>query len=430
VGVHHGYLVLERNGILQEVINHARTAAYLANPDFAVAGIRLCDVLDEGGCATYRFIPECDPYTGELDWVEQIFDDPTTDQAPWHNDSYPESADALGFWIEEWTGLGAGHTSRDSITMGRPGGGVTLGRATSGGRVQKFQVLLFARSEEGMQYLFDWLDATLTGVCGGCVGENMMIRRTCGSEWDPGKGIGLMRNVGLTEGAEWQADVFQRGSCYLRRVSFTLTAGDPCVYLLDGAIEEDPNNQVADLPDCFDASVVNTTRYPCRPSCSELDDTCRTIVSWEISMVGAAAPIILFRNDNDAQSIPFRAIVYADPLGIGHSPNPCALRLLGQVYVRPLPAWSEQTWDVLGRTMLFEDVTTGVPIETSAYIDANDPPYPRWFTTGCGLIHLVMEPASLCADWDGTTYTWQGMEFDPPHFPDVSVRVGERTSCG
>lgn len=429
MGVHHGYLLLSRYDQTQEVFNHARTSTYLSNPDLAVDGVSVCDILDDGGCETYHYLPECDPYTGEIEWVAQPFGEPDLDPAPWYNPDYPESADALGFWVEEWTGLGAGHTSRSVVNVGRSGGGVTLGRATSTGRVMKFQVLLLARTEDAMQYLFDWLDATLTGTCGGCVNENLWYRRTCGDPIEPVKGVGEMRQVGLTEGLEWQADVFQRGSCYLRRVSFTLTAGDPCVYLPDSPIAIDPNNQTADLPTCFDDATINGFRFPCRPSCAELTDDCRTILTWESSTVGAAAPVVTFSNDSDDASIPFRAIVYGDPLGIGHSPNPCALHLLGEIYVRPLPGWADLIWDVLGRTIQFQDVTTGLPVVSSAYIDANDPPYPRWFTTGCGLIHLVLEPATLCGEWDGANFEWNGITFTDPHFPDVSVRAGERVGC-
>lgn len=362
--------------------------------------------------------------------VELAFDTPATDPAPWYNANYPESADALGFFITEWTGLGEGHVSRPSSNVGNYGGGVRLGRSSADGRVMKLNFILFARSEESMIYLFDWLGATLTGVCGGCADESILIRRTCGSIANPRKGLGEMRRVGVTTGLEWLADLVPRGSCFLRAASVTLTVGDPAIYLPDTNVPAAPDDQIADLPDCFDNVTINGTRIPCRPGCVELEDTCRTILSFEADPMGAMAPIVTMINDHDEATIPMRVIVYADPLEIGHSPNPCGLAILGEIYVRPLPPWSSMVWDVAGRTVLYRDVTTGVLTETYAYLDENDPPIPRDFTLGCGHFHLVLEPGSLCGEWTLGQFTWNGIEFDDPHYPEVSLRLQERVGGG
>ena len=115
----------------------------------------------------------------------------------------------------------------------------------------------------------------------------------------------------------------------------------------------------------------------------------------------AVGPIVEWYNDNPEHSIPFRAIIYADPFEIGVTPNPCGLEIVAEIYVRPLPPYAMLRWDVVGREVLYRDVTTGVFRPGYAFITPNDPPHKRFAALACGQAHLVVEPASFCGELDG-----------------------------
>lgn len=437
-GPRHNWLYLVNGDNIVEVINGARTATYLQT--IGIDGIEICSILDLAGCPTYQWAPYAvdsadATIVGAYDpcsWVALEFDDPALDPAPWYDENYPESADALGFMIEDWTGLDSSHLSRPATVRGGAGGGVVLSGLAAGGRVQKLNVILLARSEEAMMYLFDWLDSTLIGSCRACATDTLLFRRVCGDEVDPARGVGEQRRVGLVEGLKWESDVAGQGRCYLRRASFTMTAGDPCIYSPEFDAEESLDSYVADVPTCLADANLSALRVPCRPSCSELTVDCRTSITFEVSRVGFAAPIVHLYNGFDTQSIPTRILVYSDPFGVGtDAPNPCGLPLLGEVYVAPLPPYSHMVWDVVGRRILYRDVSTGDFVESSAFIGANDPPIPRFFSVPCGAAHVVMEPGDFCLVEDGLEYEWPKGDilFTDPHFPEMEITLGERLSC-
>ena len=59
------------------------------------------------------------------DWDPLVLTTPGADSvAPWYSALYPESADAYGFWIEEWTGLDDAHIIRPVTTVGQGAGAV------------------------------------------------------------------------------------------------------------------------------------------------------------------------------------------------------------------------------------------------------------------------------------------------------------------
>lgn len=367
-----------------------------------------------------------------VEWASLAFSTPSVDGAPWYNAAYPESADALGFFIEEWTGLDDAHVKRPSTTWGGMGGGAGLGSVSADGRTMSINLLLFGRTEDAVEYLFRWLASVMTGVCQTCVTDSILIRRFCGSTADPNKGLAELRRVGLISGLKWESEPFGRAACYLRRASFTLMAGDPCMYLPDTDVAADVSDYVASLHTCFSGtSTVAADREFCRPSCSELDlATCRSSYKFTVDPLGVAAPIVTWHNNMSQYSFPFRAIVYADPGGIGTTPNPCGLPILGELYVRPLPPSTTLRWDVAGRTVDVRDPGTGGFTSGWAYTEANDPPRRRFFAVPCGTAHLVMEPGTVCiTNPSGTTWTNGDLTFNPPTFPTVDIRLQERVSC-
>ena len=460
-GPYQGWAYLrDQTGQPREIFNHARTAAYLANPDLAIAGISICDILEFGGCQGYAYEPWCeveveDPtatiptldtesgvpsdFESDVDieaegipppqgeWEPYVFITPAADGAPWYNANYPESADALGFFVEEWTGLDNRHVQRK--VAARPFGG-QLGALGASERVMKMNVIAFARSERAMEYQFRWLEATLSTVCSTCETSSMWIRRWCPTDlealWD---GIAELRDVGLIEGLSWESDLMDISRCFIRRMSFTLAAGDPCMYS-PGVDSAEAPSATANLAACLNDITTDANASRCRPTCNELSSQCRTVYTYDVDPMGAMAPIVTLTNNDDEFSAPVRVIAYADPMGVGVDPNPCGLHALGEIYVSLLPPWSELIWDVAGRTIRYRDGTTGDEVGGWAFVGGNDPPIPRYFTMPCGEVHIVMELASRCLQLDGVTwYSGATPLGSVPHYPTVSVTLVERHGC-
>jgi hypothetical protein len=428
-GPNHGYLLIkDRMGGAHELLNNARTASYLANPDLAIDLIDICSIEPNGGCDSYAYMPNCGP-GGDGSWSALQFDRPESDPAPWYNSLYPQSADALGFIVEDWTGLDDGHIRRSTTAWDR---GHSLGPLGSSGRVMKINVFLFGRTEEATEYLFRWLGSTLSSVCSTCASESILIRRFCGDVDNLWDGIAEMRRVGLVEGLRWENEPIPLGdgSCYFRRASFALQAGDPCMYLPEQEVPPYDGDVTANISTCLSNSPTDPEREFCRPICAELANSCRTSYTFDVSPMAAMAPVVTFTNSSAQHNYPFRAIVYYDPYEMDNFNNPCGLQILGEIYVRPLPPSSALRWDVTGRQVEFRDPSTGGFTSGWAYIDANDPPRQKFFALPCGHHHLILEPASLCADFvSGTTWTLDGITYVTPTFPTTQILLSERMSC-
>lgn len=369
-------------------------------------------------------------FTIPSSWEPLVFFGPSFDDAPWYNEDQPESADALGFFIDEWTGLGNEHVSRHIAPKGGWGGGAQLGPLSAGARTMAFGVQMFATSVEGMEYLFRWLEQTLYSVCDTCSTDSILIRRFCPSGDDLWSGVVRMNNVGLSAGPNWENELLQINKCYHRRVSFVLTVGDPCMYLPGTDYEFE---DTANLTQCFGDVFVDPDRNPCRPECIELSANnadCRQRLTIDVGPVEAAvAPVVTLENTTTEYSVPTRVLVYYDPAGISPT-NPCSLQLLGELYVRPIRPGATLKWDVAAREVMYRDHTTGLFVPGWAYIDPNDPPVRRWFTLPCGQVDVVLEPSTLClTDQGGGIYDDGVHTFNDPAFPSPSVELVPRIGC-
>lgn len=152
---------------------------------------------------------------------------------PWYDARLPESTEAYGFVVEEWTGLDGAHHVRTSMPTGANRGGAYYGPQSHSQRVWKLNVLLHSSTERGAEYLFRWLESKLLNCCGSlCDTQFAWIRQVCPSdpEQAPQEGVARAERVVLLEGPTWEAQPTERGGCYLRRASFTLGVGDPCLY--------------------------------------------------------------------------------------------------------------------------------------------------------------------------------------------------------
>lgn len=433
---HHGWLqIVDVNGEWHELFNHARTSDYLSNsPEPGCA--RVSNVLLDGGCKAYRYTPELDPLSEECEWYEwdewsQPEGAPGLPPAPWYNPRYPESAKALGFWVEEWTGLDSGHIQRGMTSVGGKRGGGQLGRVTSNHREMAFEIFLFGTSERALDYLFRWLDATLSSVCATCATNTIMLRRFCPDLDEPTEhpsdGVVEMRGVGLMQGLEWAEEPIERMGCFMRRATFTLAAEDPCMYSFATGVPVDAS---ADLYACLSEALISPSRNPCRPTCSELDATCRTWYTFDVDSVSASSPRVTLVNDGPGPTIPTRLRIYSDPAGVGVAAGPCGLPLVAELYVRPLPESSELIWDGPGSQVLFRDASTGGPIGGFQFIDTNQVGVPRFAGLGCDTYHVVMEPALFClTDLGGGAFSDGFNSFFPPRFPGITVDLQERMGC-
>lgn len=367
-------------------------------------------------------------YLGPNVWEPEQYLSPVIDEAPWYNQNRPESADAFGFFVEEWTGLDSAHVQRPVSASGTYRS--ALGALSARERVMKLNVLIVARTEQATEYLFRWLEGVLSDVCSGCGTSAMYFRRFCPTGNDKGEGVGEIRQVGLSESLTWESDPVDGGSCFLRRLSFSLTAADPCIYVngTTAAIEASVENMTT----CLAGMAISSARRPCRPQCQELPASCRNIFTYEVQPLETAAPVLKLVNDSADWSMPLRAIAYANPGEMSLTvPNAlCGLPRLGEVYVAPLPPWSELVWDVAARDVKYYDHSTGDYTSGWAFIDANDRPLPRFFPLPCGTGHVVLEPASACLSLVSTRWMYNGLDLGTlPHYPTATVQIQERLGC-
>jgi hypothetical protein len=424
VTFHHGWLFLdEPNGFRHELFNHARTAAYLQSSDVLGCG-QVHGVLDDGGCASYRWVPPStlgeDVLTdsvgdvlvdedgniligadnmSESGWYQQDYSNPVDDLAPWYNPTFPESAQALGFWVTEWTGLDSGHIGREITPVGAYRGGGVLGAMGATAREMGFEVILIGESERALDYLYRWLDATLSSVCATCATDTILIRRYC-ADVDPddfetaSDGVVELRGVGLIAGLQWGAPPVERAGCFMRRVNFTMAATDPCMY---GFCTDVDVSQAMDWDACFAAANLDPDRVKCRPSCSEMIGQCRLAFDYAVDDPSAVAPIVTLTAPTvPAGSYPMRIRTYANNHGLIPE-DLCGAPLLGELYVGSLPPYSELRYDVAARRVEFRDAGSGGWINGFAYIGPNDPGVPRFFSLGCGEFTTIIEPSDFCS---------------------------------
>ena len=63
-----------------------------------------------------------------------------------------------------------------------------------------------------------------------------------------------LNQVGLIAGPQWEEEPLPSSACYLRRVNFTLAAGDPCMYGTGTEVAQDAT--VANVTTCLGVAAV------------------------------------------------------------------------------------------------------------------------------------------------------------------------------
>lgn len=237
---HTGYLCLGGT----EIVNQQRVCTYAQN-GWKPAGmtVECCNA-----CG-----PEIALGLGET----QVYSNPGTDKAPWFAASEPESFDFGGFYVLSMDGLGPGAYSRTSTARAN-GQGNLFGPAIQASPAIVVTGLLMARTCCGAQFGLRWLANVLKGSCGAdCDGDDLTFLECC-PEWCEDapefvsyedcltpylrtlKGVALISGPTIT-GRIGSACECSCSSCdggKLLQVTFTLSAGQPCVFREPVLIDE------------------------------------------------------------------------------------------------------------------------------------------------------------------------------------------------
>lgn len=243
------------------IIDNERTNAYVR---WATTTGRM-----EGPCCSWTDFPFCID-----DSPVAAYQNPIDDQVCWYDPDAPESADFLGLWVYDLTGLDDDpHTAEQSDISGI---GTVFNRPIRPGKVLTFDVMLLATSCCGMDYGRNWLANVLRGS--GCVHgvskfedtcgtTELRIRQCCPSDGGSDTGIRNFPKSKLTAGlARSDGDRRDRCCCNYQRYTFVITTGTPDSF---GDLVEVCETEVDPTPE-------NSFCFICRDEVEPLPDPCLT----------------------------------------------------------------------------------------------------------------------------------------------------------
>jgi hypothetical protein len=276
----------------RELFNNNRLDAY-ANTLVRTLNVRACDTCDS---------------------LDDDYEDPVSDPAPWYSASDPLSADFVGLLPLDVEGLEG--DMREALATQRHGDGGYISRVRRPIREVRVTALLIANSNAGLEYGMDWLRGTLNaGNRGPVYGapaafeapdfidinaqcsddrRDLTFYEACpvGSATEA-KMYRTLRRATCVD-APTPLQKIERSSGYMYRVEFTFSSGDPFVYSQESApIEADlatgdmptytciapvPMGSVYD-PACPPAPAP--PRPPVVPLCHS-DDTRNQRIGWYI----------------------------------------------------------------------------------------------------------------------------------------------------
>lgn len=333
--------------------------------------------------------------------------DLTSTANPWYNASSAASQEAYGLLIEEWTGLDGAHHKRSSYQTGQRQGGAYFGPGTADMRTMKMNVLLHGSTERGLNYLFRWLEQQLLNCCtSNCGTRQLWLRQFCPTNpaSDPTEGVLRAERIVLLEGLQWEAPPVQDSACFLRRASFTLAAGDPCLY--DETIIASPpmRSTIAGV------TITPTATASVMASCATWAGTNRRAqADIPTPEYGQAAPVVTITSPMSVYltaGVPTRATLpvmritcYSDPNGTG---DPCRAFKMGELIIEGVQmAGLTLRIDMAQRRVTFDDPTAGLfNRDGSGFIGVNVAPgLSRWPAFDpCTSGFVVVEPAYATLD--------------------------------
>lgn len=332
-----------------------------------------------------------EPSVAWAQWITHSPDD------PWDNGGVGAD-DALGMLIEEWTGIDGAHHTRAQAATGINRGGVRFGPHSHKGRVMKFNVLLLARSEQGVTHLFRWLENQLIDQASACAERSMWVRDYCptvdaGSDaTDDQLRAGWYRldRVALVEGPTWESPpVKDAEGCYLRRVSFTIIAGDPCLYGYGSNVFEQQMN-VGGLSWSGGYTVASCSKWT--------TSNVQAQATVSPGTVGMLAPRITIHSyyevdGSDPKNLPdLRIFGIATPAA--GSVTPCTGDKLGELVISPYQmAGSEIVIDLAARTVKYRDPDHSVDwSDGSVLLRSTGDGLKRWWDFGSSGGTIYVEP--------------------------------------
>lgn len=338
---HVGFLYLSDSfGFPKELINEARVMAALESDQGTIP--HLSDISADP-CPGLSYDP-CTVSSSGVVTSWQLMDfDPAA--APWYGTS-PASQEALGFTIEEWTGLDGGHHTRQMTPIGNRPGGARFGPSGEGHRVMALTVVLHGLSERGLSHLFRWLETTLIDSCVPCgTPTSMWAREFCPAgttEGDLEEGLVRADDVVLLAGPTWVEPPILEASAYFRRATFTLAAGDPCLY----AVRRSLATTAATFP-----SPAPTSSVLRAAGCGEWGGTA-TQVSVEVEaadhgltspLIKITTPLQMYAGSFRCELPPMRIYGVVDRAGVGF--RPCELPRTGAIFLSGVPGGYEVVID-------------------------------------------------------------------------------------
>lgn len=313
--------------------------------------------------------------------------------SPWYDARVAGATEALGFFIEEWTGLDGAHNRRSSAPSGMRQGGAYFGPATADARICKFNVLLHGTSERGLNYLFNWLQDRLLNCCSSdCGTRRMWAREVCPtSVTNLDEGFTRFERVNLIDGPTWEAPPVPYAGCYIRRVSFTLGVGDPCLYSEIYSVGATQTMTTAGVSSV--ASLVLSTTGSWAGSNRQLK------VDLPTPTVGVNAPIVtIVVPPGGAGSVQYgvpmlRIAGYDDPFNTDDMNQAI---LLGELIIEaPRSAGYTIIADLAARTVSYVDTYGfGTTVANAGFIgSAVRTGIKRWWSTqGCNNAFVIVEP--------------------------------------
>jgi hypothetical protein len=337
--------------------------------------------------------------------------------APWASTD-PAFRDALGFFIEEWTGLDGAHHTRSAVPLGNPPGGARFGLQSARERVMAFNVTLVGKSARGLNYLFRWLESTLLASCSPCETNSLWFREHCPDGYTATlleEGLCRMDEVALIAGPTWESEPVASAGCYLRRVSFTLAAGNPCAYRIPAAASTNTATWAAtgSLSPELEASA------PCG---LYVGSSMQHAVTVTPPAIGLSSPVVTITSGyQDGVGFPgtqavvpdLRIVGFIDDANIGAF-RPCEQRRIGLFTLANIPSGSEFVIDCSTGESKVRNLYTGVDwTDGSFYVMANidyDTTYEGRRSISippCAGAYVVVEPALTGAGSNGLpAQTW------------------------
>lgn len=359
-------------------INSQRTKAYLDSA---------CDTCDPGDLQTQIDLKcGCDP----LFWVipddgsnplPAVYTNPSSDQCAWFDASIPESAQFLGFLIEDVVQNSV--TARNITTRVSSSGGGTLGPVRNKERKLDFTVLMFACNELAMNYGFRYLTDALNspGCDDNCTLCDAEFRDSCpqvdGTLPSLNKGRWILKNVGCVSGPDNDQPVLGGGSCNVRRVKFSLVSEFPWKFKCP--VVELTNAPFADYPapgeSCADWTDILCGQQETSVSVSE------NLIIGEtgliISIKAGTAPLEHIQIAVRPDKFGYECDASSRPAGYVRQ-TPCDL-----IVIPRIPGSSTLVYDTVTESITITLPGGGV-IDGSSFISTNVGRPPSFPTLRCG----------------------------------------------